>query len=267
MLSEPKALNLARAPAVMLLTGPVSKTFDWPRGAPLRAGHHDRLVTAGVDPNELAALDLREVTGPLPDWWAASNNTLYLHAGINPPKKLIKHLTHYAFRDALIVLASPLDVLHALMVGGRRATIFVGTDCWMSHTDIFCGANSSVVLQGRVIATGHASVDARNGGSVVAGRDQLWAAHAYIATDDMHRVEDVTTGDRINPYGASIRLGEHVWLGRDAIVTGDSTVGDGAIVGMRALVRHQTVDAQTAVGGVPARVLRKNVTWSADDTP
>lgn len=239
----------------------------WPRGNELRPAHRDRLLEAGVVAHELDRLNLHEVVGGLPDWWAESNNTLYLHERINPPKKLIEHLTHYEFADALIVLASSLDVLHALMVGGRHATIFIGTDCWMAHTDVFCGAKSSIVLQGHVIATGHASVDARNGGSVVAGRDQLWAAHAYIATDDMHRVEDLTTGTRLNPYGASIRLGEHVWLARDAVVTGNSVVEDGAIVGMRAMVRNQTVEAHTAVGGVPAQVLRKNVTWSGDDSP
>jgi acetyltransferase-like isoleucine patch superfamily enzyme len=123
------------------------------------------------------------------------------------------------------------------------------------------------VLHGPVIATRSAIVDARNGGSIIADADQLWAANVYIATDDMHRLEDRTTGERINPYGAHIRIGRHVWLGRDAVVTGHSVVGDGAVVGQGALVRGQKVPAHTAVAGVPARVVREDIAWSHDDTP
>jgi acetyltransferase-like isoleucine patch superfamily enzyme len=89
----------------------------------------------------------------------------------------------------------------------------------------------------------------------------------YVATDDMHRLEDVVTGERLNPYGATIRLGRHVWLGRDAVVTGHVHIGDGAVVGARSLVRGQKVPAQTAVAGTPARVIREGVTWREEDLP
>src|SRR5690606_12203028 len=120
-------------------------------------------------------------------------------------------------------------------------TIFVGPHSWFVKSEMYCGPGSQIVLDGHVVATGQATVDARNGGAVIAGYGQLWAAYTYIATDDMHRVEDVTTGARVNSYGATIRLGKHVWLGRDAIVTGHVEIGDGSIVGMRSLVRGQKV--------------------------
>ncbi len=97
--------------------------------------------------------------------------------------------------------------------------------------------------------------------------DQLWATNAYIATDDMHRLEDLATGARINPFGARIRLGRHVWVGRDATVTGHVDIGEGSVVGMQSMVRGQKIPPNTAVGGVPARVLREGITWSKDDAP
>jgi acetyltransferase-like isoleucine patch superfamily enzyme len=83
----------------------------------------------------------------------------------------------------------------------------------------------------------------------------------------MHRLEDVETGERINPYGATIRLGRHVWLGREAIVTGHVEIGEGAVVGSRSMVRGQKVPPHTAVAGTPARVIREGVTWRGEDTP
>jgi hypothetical protein len=94
-----------------------------------------------------------------------------------------------------------------------------------------------------------------------------WAANVYLATDDMHRLRDRDTGERINPFGADIRLGRHVWLGRDAVVTGHAEIGEGAVVGMRSLVRGQKVPAFTVAAGSPARIVREGVTWSHDDVP
>jgi acetyltransferase-like isoleucine patch superfamily enzyme len=58
-----------------------------------------------------------------------------------------------------------------------------------------------------------------------------------------------------------------VWIGRDVIVTGHVDVGHDAVIGAKSLVRGQKVAPHTAVGGVPARVLREGVTWRGEDLP
>ena len=215
----------------------------------------------------LDTLELQEVTSPLPEWWAANGNALYLQRRMSIPAEMVAVLTTYPFRDVLIVCATGMEFFSSLLVGGDGATVFVGPATFMTAADLYCGAGSTIVLNSHVVATGKAIVDARNGGSVVAQPDQLWAAGAYVVTDDMHRLEDLATGARLNAYGAHVRLGPHVWLGRDAIVSGHVEIGEGAVVGMRSLVRNQKVPAHTAVAGTPARVIREGVTWSGEDTP
>lgn len=53
-----------------------------------------------------------------------------------------------------------------------------------------------------------------------------------------------------------IVLGNDVWIGYEAVLLSGVTVGDGAIVGARALVTED-VPPYTIVGGVPARPIRK----------
>lgn len=251
-------------------TGPVvchDAAVNVTRGATMTAAHRDRLRTADVEAKSLDVATWRAVSEPFPDWWHDDGNALYLADGAFLPDKTIELLTTYPVRDVLIAIGSPMRWLHSLSVGGDDATVFIDQDCSMTAGDLYCGGGSRIVLHGPVTATRSAIVDARNGGSVVADPDQLWAANVYIATDDMHRLEDRTTGERLNPYGAHIRLGRHVWLGRDAVITGHSDVGEGAVVGQGSLVRGQKVPAHTAVAGVPARVVREDIAWSHDDTP
>jgi acetyltransferase-like isoleucine patch superfamily enzyme len=240
----------------------------WSFGDPLRPEHRTRLRGLEVPAEVLDRLDLREVSGgPLPPWWAANGNALYARPGMPIPERLFETMVFYPFSGALIVLGTDVTAVASLLLGGDDATVFVGPDSYLSFAELYCGAASSIVLLGGVVATSRAVVDARNGGSVLAEHDQLWAANVYIATDDMHRLEDVATGERLNPYGARIRLGSHVWLCRDAVVTGHVDVGDGSVVGLRAVVRGQKVPAHTAVAGIPARVVREGVTWRGEDTP
>jgi acetyltransferase-like isoleucine patch superfamily enzyme len=238
-------------------------------GSELTQQHRARLVAAGADPEVLASLVLRTfTTSPLDDDWPADGNALYVAEGVEPPPAgLLEQFVLYPVTDTLIVLASQTRNVVSLGVGGDGATIFIGPDCEFTAGDLYCGGGSSIVFNGGVTATRCAIVDARNGGTIVAEPDQLWAANVYLATDDMHRLSDQATGARLNPFGAHIRLGRHVWLGRDVTITGHAEVGDGAVVGSQSMVRGQKIPPNTAVGGVPARVIREGITWSEEDLP
>ena len=235
--------------------------------AGLAPEHRDRLRAAGADVDAVDAQTWTRVHDGVPTWWHDCDNALYLAEGALLPPKVLEQLTLFPVRDVVVAVGSALRSIASLLVGGDGATVFVDAGCELTAGELFCGGGSSIVLHGPLVATRCAVVDARNRGSVVALPEQLWAADVYVATDDMHRLEDRTTGERLNPYGAHVRLGRHVWLCKDAVVTGHADVGDGAVVGMRAVVRGQKVPAHSAVAGAPARVVRDDVAWSYDDRP
>ncbi len=53
-----------------------------------------------------------------------------------------------------------------------------------------------------------------------------------------------------------IVIGSDVWIGYEAVILSGVTIGDGAIIGTRALVTKD-VEPYTIVGGVPAKTIRK----------
>ena len=53
-----------------------------------------------------------------------------------------------------------------------------------------------------------------------------------------------------------IVIGNDVWIGYEAVIMGGVTIGDGAIIGTRAVVTKD-VEPYSIVGGVPAKEIRK----------
>lgn len=58
---------------------------------------------------------------------------------------------------------------------------------------------------------------------------------------------------------ADIIIGNDVWIGYDAVIMAGVKIGDGAIIGTRAIVTKD-VEAYSIVGGVPAKEIRKRFT-------
>lgn len=54
----------------------------------------------------------------------------------------------------------------------------------------------------------------------------------------------------------NIVIGNDVWIGYEAVILAGVTIGDGAIIGARAVVTHDVLP-YTIVGGVPARFIKK----------
>lgn len=60
---------------------------------------------------------------------------------------------------------------------------------------------------------------------------------------------------------APVTIGNHVWIGTNAIILKGVTIGDGAIVAAGAVVTRD-VAPNSIVAGVPARVIREGVRWT-----
>ncbi|GAB6900706.1 acyltransferase [Kineosporia succinea] len=98
------------------------------------------------------------------------------------------------------------------------------------------------------------------GTDVIIGEDCMFSFSVEIRTTDTHAIYDIDSGNRINP-DKPILIGDHVWLGKQAIVLKGASIGSGSVAGARAIVSGK-VPPLSVVAGVPARVVRSNVVWT-----
>lgn len=93
------------------------------------------------------------------------------------------------------------------------------------------------------------------------GQDCMFSDGVIIQTSDQHGIVDISTKQIVNNEYSRTILGKHVWLGRESTLMPNITIGDGCIIGARALVTSP-FHSNTIVGGVPARIVKTGMTWS-----
>ncbi len=57
-----------------------------------------------------------------------------------------------------------------------------------------------------------------------------------------------------------VRIGNHVWIGMNVLILKGVTINDGAIIAAGSVVTRD-VPANCLAAGVPAYVIKENVTW------
>lgn len=87
------------------------------------------------------------------------------------------------------------------------------------------------------------------------GQGVAIANNVIIRDSDSH----VISGQ--SGLSSPIVIGDNVWIGMNSIILKGVRIGNGAVIAAGAVVTHDIAD-KCLVGGVPARIIRKNVDWT-----
>ncbi len=91
--------------------------------------------------------------------------------------------------------------------------------------------------------------------SIKIGNHVFMGKGVMIRDSDNHYIN----GADINE-AEPIVINDNVWIGLRAIILKGVTIGEGAVIAAGAVVTHD-VPPRTLVGGVPAKIIRENVSW------
>lgn len=121
------------------------------------------------------------------------------------------------------------------------------------------GEDSTIRIGKNVTMTGSCFMTAAEGTSITVGDDCMIATANEIRTHDGHPIFELSTGERANK-SRSIEVGNHVWLAKEATLLGGSKVGDGSVIGFRAVVTG-TIPNNCVAVGLPAKVTKRDIAW------
>jgi acetyltransferase-like isoleucine patch superfamily enzyme len=144
-------------------------------------------------------------------------------------------------------------------VGGNNNRVFIGNFGYAFHTDINIWNNSRVLI-GDQTTCNYARIVLDNA-NVHVGYDSMLSDEIVLQSSDQHGIVDLETMKIINDKQRNIFIGQHVWIGRRAMIMPDCSIGDGSIVAAGSIVTSN-VDKCAICVGVPARIVKRNMSWS-----
>ena len=144
---------------------------------------------------------------------------------------------------------------------GNNNIVFLGPHSRLNNADIRITCSDSILYFGAFSTVESMTVIlSGDGGKIEIGDFCMLSARIIIDRSDHHSIYDTKTGQKINS-DQDVVISDHVWISRDVRISKGSFVGKDSIIGQASLVTG-SVKSGCAYGGVPARCLREDVTWS-----
>ena len=126
------------------------------------------------------------------------------------------------------------------------------------YFNVFGNSFIRVAKGGKLVLNGgfiNENVQITAGDVVEIGKDFTCGRDVVIRSYDGHTI--CQEGYKVSE---PIKIGDHVWIGRGAMVLKGVTIGDGAIIAAGAIVTKD-VPAGCIAAGVPAKVIKENISW------
>ena len=100
---------------------------------------------------------------------------------------------------------------------------------------------------------------------VIIGEDCMFSFGIKLLCGDGHLFKDRKTGRYINNYdGCFVEIGDHCWVGMDAIVCKNVKIPNGCIIGAGSVVTKSFEEENLVLAGNPAKIIKKDIEWQRE---
>lgn len=154
-----------------------------------------------------------------------------------------------------------------LLVRGDHNRIVIGEDFVINYNTNAGSVNICAKDSGNQILIGdyahirgEAELVCMEGTKLIIGKNFGMSSETIIRTGDGHRIFDLTSGIRTNT-AEDIIIGNDCWVARRAVILKGCSLNDFTILGTGALVTKSFAEKNIILGGNPAKIIKRNVTW------
>jgi acetyltransferase-like isoleucine patch superfamily enzyme len=132
-----------------------------------------------------------------------------------------------------------------ILIEGDNCNIKIGTKTTIGSSKIFCGEGNT---------------------KIVIGKNCMLSREVFMNTSDFHSILDVKTNQRIN-QPRNIFIEDHVWIGFNTTINKGAILEKDSIVASRSVVGGKLYPPNVLLAGIPAKIIKDNVTWSREKLP
>ena len=187
---------------------------------------------------------------------AAGENNHLLVPRHGPPLSGRPSITIHG-SDNFIIIETPSALSGILDMGSGNVCILRGHQHAL-HV-VVAMYDRSTLLWGRGSSTYKTRIWLHGEKRLTIGDDCLFSEEIMIRTSDHHSIIDLSSMQQVN-FPADVIIADHVWIGPNVTILPGVTIGVGSIIGSGSVVT-KPVGAKQLWAGVPARMLRENVSW------
>lgn len=193
---------------------------------------------------ELLKLEGNRLMGAVPHLVGSSveflgaGNILFCEEGVTLKNARIS----FKGSGGVVYLAASKHPIYAEIIVWDGSTFFLGSNSYINPGEPL-----------------HAVASERR--TIFIGDDALVSFGVWMRTADPHLVYRVSDMTRVN-QSKDVVVGDHVWLGQEALLLKGTVVGSGSIVAARAVCAGKRIPSNTSWAGNPARQVAEGVFFS-----
>lgn len=147
-----------------------------------------------------------------------------------------------------------------ISIQGSNNVIMIGKKAVIRGRILIKGNNQKVIF-GKHTTTQSCYILCQECCNIEIGDWCMFSRDIEIRTTDAHSVVDLKTRERINK-SASVKIGNHVWVGVGSLISKGSQIPNDSIVGAYSFVNKKFTDENVLIAGTPAKIIRHGLTWN-----
>lgn len=143
---------------------------------------------------------------------------------------------------------------------GDHNTIEFGENCTARKGSFHTEDSRNMIITGEnTHYAGKIHIACTESTRIEVGKNCLFSSDIMIRSGDSHSILNIQ-GDRIN-FARNVMICDHVWVGNRAIITKGAVIPENSVVGTGAIVTREFSDQSVVLAGVPAQIVKRNITW------
>ena len=145
-------------------------------------------------------------------------------------------------------------------INGDNSILYLSSNAFDYAVNISINGNNICFIGKDNFFNGMTTIILSESKNIIIGQNCLFSYAVSVRVADVHLIYDTKTKERLN-HSKSIYIGDHVWLGQNAMILKGTHIGSGSIIGANSVLSNKTVPSNTTFAGSPARLTKEDTFW------